>query len=246
MSVKTHMLKDWEGKPVDADKEADPDSREAKFAKLMTDEYDNLGKYFPEFARLKELLKLQALSHIVQVTYKNRLEESAKLNIPSEEIEEFIRDIRTQIYIILGKTFNDTIDNFTKQNGYSPSSTERTQSWNTFWNLTYENNVQSCLNIFSKKYHASGINKLVRRWLIDGNSADLVSALKDAAETHSRNKMRLICEAFKKCGFAAQLNQDHKKGDFTWVPAAFKRTDNEDKMIRVYGGIHMSSQFTPM
>ena len=36
-------------------------TREKLFAKNFTDNYDEIGKYFPEFLRLRELLKIMAV-----------------------------------------------------------------------------------------------------------------------------------------------------------------------------------------
>jgi len=72
MSVKKHlMVRDPEGKLIDTEKDEETDSPEAKFAKLMTDEYNNLGKYFPELARLRELAKIQAMSQLAQSIFNN-------------------------------------------------------------------------------------------------------------------------------------------------------------------------------
>ena len=47
-----------DGKLRDTEDE-DPDSPESKFAKDLTDNYDEIAEYFPMFARLRELCKLQ-------------------------------------------------------------------------------------------------------------------------------------------------------------------------------------------
>ena len=56
--------------------EEDPDSPESKFAKDLTENYDEISKYFPIFGRLKELCKLQFLGMIIK---------EMKTNIPIPE-----------------------------------------------------------------------------------------------------------------------------------------------------------------
>lgn len=78
MSVKKHLMqRDRNGSLVDAEVDDDRESPEAKFAALMTEEYDNLGKFFPEFLRLRELVKLQALAVFAQSIDKH-IQETAQ------------------------------------------------------------------------------------------------------------------------------------------------------------------------
>ncbi|MBA3537128.1 MAG: DnaJ domain-containing protein, partial [Tatlockia sp.] len=63
MEVKKHLLKlkfDSEGnlELEDAKIDSGDDSAEAKFAKLITENFDRIGEYFPEFLRFKELFKI--------------------------------------------------------------------------------------------------------------------------------------------------------------------------------------------
>ena len=46
-------------------KDEDPDSPQSQFAKDLTDNYDEISKYFPMFGRLRELCKLQVLGIIL-------------------------------------------------------------------------------------------------------------------------------------------------------------------------------------
>ncbi|CAF3697190.1 unnamed protein product [Rotaria sp. Silwood1] len=72
MYVKQHLLKyDYDGNLVDDDRfDSEPDrSSEAQFAKAFTDNYKEIGAYFPEFLRLQELAKLGLLLTIIQNHY---------------------------------------------------------------------------------------------------------------------------------------------------------------------------------
>ena len=46
-------------------KDEDPDSPESKFARDLTENYNEIAKYFPMFGRLRELCKLQILGVIL-------------------------------------------------------------------------------------------------------------------------------------------------------------------------------------
>lgn len=84
MQVKKQLMRrDKDNNLVDDETDDDKNSREAKFSKLMTEEYDRLG---PEFLRLKELIKLQALSLIVQST--------SHCSIPEEKIRKYLDKIK--------------------------------------------------------------------------------------------------------------------------------------------------------
>ena len=62
MVVKSHkMFRGANGELHDTADDDDPDSPECQFAADMTAHYEELGKHFPVFARLKELSKLQFL-----------------------------------------------------------------------------------------------------------------------------------------------------------------------------------------
>ncbi len=77
LELKKHLLKlqfNAEGIPElsDATLDQDDDSPEARFAKLFTENYDKIGAYFPEFLRLKELLKIAAaITQLKEIRLKN-------------------------------------------------------------------------------------------------------------------------------------------------------------------------------
>lgn len=50
---------------MDAPADDSDDSPEAEFARTFSKNYDEIGKYFPEFLRLRELLKIAAMNAIV-------------------------------------------------------------------------------------------------------------------------------------------------------------------------------------
>jgi hypothetical protein len=76
LRVRKHLLiRDFEGKLID-DEEANENeeekrSAESQFAKAFTDHYNEIGSYFPELLRLKELLKLSALYVFARSRYEH-------------------------------------------------------------------------------------------------------------------------------------------------------------------------------
>ena len=72
MKVKKHLLvKDKNGQFIDAPDDESDNSPEAVFAREFTKHYDEIGTYFPEFLRLRELLKLATAQSIVSSIVEN-------------------------------------------------------------------------------------------------------------------------------------------------------------------------------
>ncbi|CAF3435002.1 unnamed protein product, partial [Rotaria sp. Silwood2] len=95
LRVRKHLLRrNHEGQLVDDENEDEYEksSPESMFAKAFTDHYDEIGNYFPELLRLKELLKLSALCKFARAHYQ-KLSEA-----PHESIRDFIRFTRSQLH----------------------------------------------------------------------------------------------------------------------------------------------------
>ena len=69
----------------------DPDSAEGKFVADFTTHYDQIGKCFPEFLRLKELCKVQWLGAFI-ASFEKNLEEQTK-RLESREMDAKYREI---------------------------------------------------------------------------------------------------------------------------------------------------------
>lgn len=78
MAIYTHaQMIDTDGKLKDTSEDVNPNSPEFKFAADMTTHYDELGTYFPMFARLQEIVKVWFLGMVIQNTledFKNKAE----------------------------------------------------------------------------------------------------------------------------------------------------------------------------
>ena len=97
LRVRKHLLiSNIEGKLVDDEEanesEEEKRSAESQFAKAFTDHYDEIGSYFPELLRLKELLKLSALYLFTRSRYQ-QLKEPVNSNRIETSLAEWKRTI---------------------------------------------------------------------------------------------------------------------------------------------------------
>ena len=116
MVVRTHLLiPDIDGKLHDATENDDCDSPEAQFAADFTTHYDEIARFFPLFARLKELVKLQFFALVLHSTSENLkrngngdvpVPDSIVQTIQGEErskrkaaVSEMLRQIKSQIEV---------------------------------------------------------------------------------------------------------------------------------------------------
>ncbi|CAF3797437.1 unnamed protein product [Rotaria sp. Silwood1] len=111
MCVKKHRMKyDEHGNLIDDPSDDENDqSAEAEFARIFTKYYDEIGQYFPELLRLKELLKLSVLSRIIQARYESQCNFIAQI-----ENDTTLRDLLTEIKRKIGgyPTGLENIGNF--------------------------------------------------------------------------------------------------------------------------------------
>ena len=85
MIIRKHrMYYDPNGKMCDTEEDDDPNSAESKFAAAMTEHYDEIGKYFPAYARLKELCKVQLLTIFIK-NIVTQMTNSAKVEVTDIE-----------------------------------------------------------------------------------------------------------------------------------------------------------------
>lgn len=72
MVIRSHpLMPGLDGKLHATEEGQDPDSPEAQFAADLTAHYDEIARYFPQFARLRELVKLQFLAVVIRSILEN-------------------------------------------------------------------------------------------------------------------------------------------------------------------------------
>ena len=94
MTIRTHPLMiDTDGKSKDTSENVNPNSPEFKFAQDLTTHYDELGTYFPMFARLQEIVKLWLIAIIIQNTLEEFQNKSQGIGLEvSTKVLEEIRE----------------------------------------------------------------------------------------------------------------------------------------------------------
>ena len=94
MTVRTHaQMIDTDRKSKDTSENVDPNSPEFKFAQDLTTHYDELGIYFPMFARLREIVKLWFIAIIIQNTLEEFQNKSQGIGLKvSTKVLEEIRE----------------------------------------------------------------------------------------------------------------------------------------------------------
>lgn len=249
MSVKKHLMRyDRDGKLIDTDKDDEMDSPEAKFAKLMTDEYDKLGKYFPELARLGELAKLQAMSLMILNLSKNIEETSKKFTVPYEKIKTQLDELKSQVTYPqeTDQNVETHLNELLRKNNVSYYQVSAYELNSARANIRQqlkqadEHCIQQLTDILSKGFHVSdrrNLQSYIINWIQYGNSY-LIDVLKSSLESYQREKIKTICRTFKNAGLATQFNKSSRKDACTWVPAAFS-SDSESR-YKVYGGVNMN------
>ena len=110
MLVRTHPLfPDLDGKLRDTIEDEDPNSPEFKFAEDLTRNYDKIGQYFPMFARLRELVKLQYLGSVIHniTTDLKRKSEGIGVIISEHEYQKCLKEDNAQMIRIINNCLND-------------------------------------------------------------------------------------------------------------------------------------------
>ena len=111
MIVKSHsLMRHVDGELKDTDENNDPDSPHTKFAEDMTNSYTELSQYFPVFARLRQLSKLQVFLMMLHSVLQNMKESSQEKNIkiPEELVKMIQDDVRSQHQTNLSRALSET------------------------------------------------------------------------------------------------------------------------------------------
>ncbi|CAF1429829.1 unnamed protein product [Adineta ricciae] len=217
MSVRKHRMRyDERGNLIDDKDDLENDqSPEAEFARTFTKYYDDIGEYFPELLRLKELLKLGALSLFLQERY-------AQMNafISAVENDTKLNEALTGIRHELGQypTYNQKIDDEIV--------------------ATLSNRL--CKEFFCRK---NDLKSYIIHYLTYGNQRELIKFLKQSLIQH-KTKLKTTMDKLKIYIQSDHLeDHDNDKEGFSndpsqcaWVPAVF--SNREMSRIRVYGGVN--------
>lgn len=249
MVVNKHLMRrNSEGKLVDTDEDTDTTSAEAKFAKLMTKNYAQLGRHFRELARLEELVKLQAISNFMQSTHRKVQKIHSKIDKPLEKIRDEVNSLVDRLNFVYPQNNPQNIEaqlsKLLRQNHLTRSQLSQQALAECRNNISNqldqadESNFYQMHEILCQMYHATDIKWQLSEWLDNGNSDILKNTLKYHWEAHHKQKILQICETFKHMHVAIDPPSESECSGCRWVPAAFRKDAN----YRVYGGVNMNAR----
>ena len=241
MIIQTHsQMIDTDGKLKDTSENVNPDSSEFKFAEDMTTNYDEIGKYFPMFARLQEIVKLWFISIIIQNTleeFKNKAQ-GRGLEVPTrvlQEIQQRERQNRLQKITHMLSQIQRQYENI-KYNQYSDTYQLKTQI------------VEGLTGNF-KGARERDVRWLVNQWLNSySGSSELSGYLCDCLPKTTSQDIKQVWQTDyqRKYSLFSKLVDDLKGTEVqpklppnfcNWVPAALLHTEKKNSFCLCYGGV---------
>ncbi|CAF3720979.1 unnamed protein product [Rotaria sp. Silwood1] len=214
MFVKKHLLEyDEQGNLIDDTIRNNTNldqSPEGLFAKAFTDHYNEIGSYFPELLRLKELLKLGALLAILQNHYENLTE---MMTNEQSSVEEMLTSVKSQIREYPQATtynVNYHYSNILRENNVSSTDVPShmitelkdkilSQLRDADENCVNQIAIQICH--VHKSNNINHVKSLVDNWLRYNSDQALVNFIVNAKRNHRRMLISRI----------DQLNISHKR-----------------------------------
>ncbi len=143
MSVKKHMMRrDASGDLVDTEEDNETDSPEAKFAKLMTDHYEQISQSYPELIRLKELTKLQAIAKFALSVA------STRVTVDKRQIRQNLQNEKSRLSYDQCNSYRvaeELAEALKKAHGISRNITSDVQSWLVYGGEHQEGQVVSII-----------------------------------------------------------------------------------------------------
>ena len=169
VAIRTHpLMTDIEGKLKDTVDDTDHNSPEMNFATDLTTHYDEIGKHFPIFARLREIYKLLFLHNVIQSVLEDLQEKAGgEVSIPRHAVEEIQQRQRKEKFKRIDKVLA------TLKSQYDSNSTAR-HSHKCDVKAQIINHL---LEMCQSYGHHSKMETLVGRWLTEQYQAqeDLIN-----------------------------------------------------------------------
>ena len=209
MCVKQHRMKyDEQGNLIDDnDENEDDQSAEAQFARTFTKYYDEIGEYFPELLRLKELAKLGCIARIIHGRYESQCELASRIENDTD-LDTHLKNSKEKI----GR--------------YPTGSHEMDEKILN----AISNNL--CKEFFCKK---TNLKPYLLDWLKYNRQQALSTYVKQTL-IQEKAKLKFTIERLKLFYNDSQDNDRTMSNDSSvcsWVPAAF----SSDLNRKVYGGV---------
>ena len=252
MCVKKHLLKTTEeGELVDDENDkGHDDSPEAEFARVFTDNYDEIGRYFPELLRLKELLKLGAISYHIQNLYLGLEDAKQNIEIDRQEIVDYLIGIEDKVTypIDTSDKLDEMVTECLRNNGVTRSQvswSELNRVETDFKRQLKEADDEVFAKILSAVSNSvsipeSSLRGFVFEWLTYGYRTQLIDYIVEIMKNKQVVKLDKICQTVKRMDVKINLDRQEKEdmsstGECVWVPAAFKHGERH----KVYGGVNL-------
>jgi hypothetical protein len=209
MCVKQHRMKyDEQGNLIDDKNDAEDDqSAEAQFAQTFTKYYDEIGQYFPELLRLKELLKLSVIARIIRARYESQCDLASRIE-KDTALETFLKEIKRQI-------------------GRYPTGSEEADE-----KIVKSISNSLCKQFFCKK---STLKSYLIDWLRYDREQPLFTYVKQSL-IEKKAKLKFMIEKLRLTYDDSHDNEQtmsSHSSQCSWVPAAF----SSDLNMKVYGGV---------
>ena len=230
MSIRTHpMIHDSDGNLIDTSDQSDENSPETLFSKDLTENYDNISVHFREFARLKELCKLQYLAIFLR-GYRASLIKMEENNLSEYRVNQIYADAKERVE----SNLINMLDNIKSQ----------------VTNRYDDEEARAVTDALSSKFNSRNLLYLVKNWLRSSRSSErnaLIDELlignlptKDTIRQQIRKQVEV-----RRQNFDANINSINASETFVrkvsswpkakeWVPALFTQTDESSY---VYGGV---------
>lgn len=251
MSVQKHMMKyNADGLLVDDEEDKD-DTPEGEFARKFTENYVEIGEYFPEFLRLRELVKLGTANRMIGNIVRGIRDKKDNISHFLPKIREVLNKMRSQFTYPLNTSDRreSEFQRILRDNGvqeyqvsYSEISKVRSSISNQLASAD-ESIIAQVTEAINKSFETSIDSSWTRYWLDSRKLDEFVDHIgKDVKRVNN-----IYYERLKGTIDAWGINieeQDLKmenNGECVWVPAAFNSmpASTTSSAIKVYGGVNL-------
>lgn len=254
MMVNTRpMIRDKDNKLIDAP-EYDKNTEEFKFAKYFTDNYDEIGKYFPELLRLKQLAKISVFyfeilkKYLILKDIKEQYQTKVKPQLEKELKEKRSKIISLSDYpswtnYNIDKKTTEIVDETIRKSGYSRHQVDVSSLRNNVYHQVSDNlksNDQYICDELSKNYSSKEVSITsyqIDQWLKGSlSSLSLANDIIDQTLYKNNRICNLIINLNINVDYKSQVS-DQLFSDIIcpYVPAAF----HQDGVL-IYGGVRMN------
>lgn len=254
MYVKKHAMKyKSNGELVDDDADEDEKSPEAEFVKDFTDNYDEIGSYFPELLKLKELVKLGGIVALINSMYHYVERIANDISRELEVVKKYLSEIRMQITYPLenDNKISELYQGTLRMNGVSDYQVSWTESnrvkseiRNNLRN-TDDNTVKQVCTAVCQSFSVDsyGLESSIKDWLIYGYQDSLANLVADKIKFVKDMQLKKLQTTISNMNIRIRNKGDEivdlkNNGECVWVPATFCVND-ERKRHRIYGGVNL-------